>query len=199
MTTALLVIDVQQSFTVRPSWTAVSRPDIADRVARLVTHARAEQQEVVWVLHAEPGSGGPFDPDQGHVRLMDGLAPAAGEPVLTKTSRNAFTTTGLAQLLTQRGVDRLVITGIQTEQCCETTARVAADLGYDVDFVTEATATFPIAHRDAPAERDLDAVLADPTTLGAAAIEERTEYALAGRFARILTMEQVLSPTAVAH
>ena len=37
-----------------------------------------------------------------------------------------------------------MITGISTEQCCETTTRVAADLGYDVDFVTEATPTFPI-------------------------------------------------------
>nr|WP_284466973.1 isochorismatase family protein [Actinomadura madurae] len=70
---------------------------------------------------------------------------------MTKTSRNAFTTTNLQQLLTSRGIGEVTVCGIQTEQCCETTARLAADLGYRVTFVTDATATFPIAHRDAPA------------------------------------------------
>ncbi len=46
--------------------------------------------------------------------------------------------------------------GIRTEQCCETTARVAFDLGYQVTFVTEATATSPIAHRDAPAGQTVE-------------------------------------------
>src|SRR5207253_10364620 len=105
---------------------------------------------VVWVLHAEPGAGGPFDPSSGHVRLMDGLVPRDGEPLLTKTSKNAFTTTDLQRLLTVRGVREVVVCGIQTEQCCETTARLASDLGLDVTFVTEATATFPIPTRVAP-------------------------------------------------
>ncbi|TDC58842.1 isochorismatase family protein, partial [Actinomadura sp. GC306] len=147
MNRALLVIDVQESFRRRPNWRAVSAPDIAARAARLAAAARAAGDTVVWVLHSEPGTGTVFDPALGHVRLMDGLEPAAGEPVLTKTSRNAFTTTNLQQLLTERGVGEVVVCGIQTEQCCETTARLAADLGYRVVFVTDATATFPIPHR----------------------------------------------------
>ena len=114
-----------------------------------------------------------------------------GRPVFTKTSHNAFTTTGLQQLLTQRGITELVICGIRTEQCCETTARVASDLGYQVTFVTEATATNPIAHRDAPREQTVAELLADPRTLPAGAVIERTEYALAGRFATIATIEEV--------
>jgi nicotinamidase-related amidase len=116
---------------------------------------------------------------------MDGLEPIAGEPTITKTSRNAFTTTNLQQLLTERGIRDLVLCGIQTEQCCETTARLAADLGYDVEFVTDATATFPIPHRDAPAGRTVEEVLADPRTLSTEDVVARTEYALAGRFATI--------------
>jgi hypothetical protein len=71
---------------------------------------------------------------------------------------------------------------------CETTARFASDLGYQVTFVTEATATSPIAHRDAPQGRTVAQLLADPRTLPASAIIERTEYALAGRFATIATI-----------
>jgi nicotinamidase-related amidase len=186
MTKALVVIDVQESFRARPLWQAVSNPDIVADVQRLVDAARAAGDFVVWVLHTEPG-GGVFDPSSEYVRLMDGLSPVAGEPTIVKTSRNAFTTTNLAQLLTERGIRELVLCGIQTEQCCETTARVAADFGYDVTFVTDATATFPIPHRDAPPGRTVAELLADPRTLSTDDIIARTEYALAGRFATIRT------------
>ncbi|WP_431679799.1 cysteine hydrolase family protein [Kitasatospora sp. KL5] len=191
MKTALVVIDVQESFRRRPNWAAVSDPGIADKVDRLVTAAREKGDLVVWVLHAEPGSGGDFDPALGFVRPIEGLKPAEGEPVLTKTSHNAFTTTNLQQLLTQQGVGKVVISGIRTEQCCETTARVASDLGYQVVFVTDATATHPIEHRDAPAGRDLAEILADPRTLSTDEVIARTEYALAGRFARIATVAEL--------
>jgi nicotinamidase-related amidase len=191
MTDALVVIDVQESFRRRPTWQVVSNPDIAADVQRLVDAARAAGDLVVWVLHGEPGTGGVFDPAQGHVRLMDGLVPLDGEPILTKTSRNAFTTTNLAQLLTERGIRHLIVCGIQTEQCCETTARVANDLGYEVTFVTDATATFPIPHRDAPAGRSVADLVADPRTLTADDVIARTEYALAGRFATIRSVAEL--------
>jgi nicotinamidase-related amidase len=93
--TALIVIDVQESFRVRPDWQAINRPDIAERVDRLVRAARHQGDLVVWVLHSEPGSGDEFDPAQGHVRLMEGLEPMSGEPELAKSSHNGFTTTSL--------------------------------------------------------------------------------------------------------
>jgi nicotinamidase-related amidase len=195
MTSALLVIDVQESFRHRPDWAAVNHPDIADRVGRLVRAARASGDLVVWVLHTEPGTGTVFDPADGLVRLLDGLDPADSEAVLTKTSHNAFTTTNLQQLLTERGIRELVVSGIRTEQCCETTARVASDLGYDVTFVTEATATMPLRHPDTPADLPYDEVLADPRTLPAEVVAARTEYVLAGRFATIRTLDELAPET----
>jgi nicotinamidase-related amidase len=197
MTRALLVIDVQESFRQGPLWPAISNPGIAGDVARLVDGARANGDLVVWVLHSEPGSGTTFDPASGHVRYIDPLKPQAGEPQLTKTSHNAFTTTNLQQLLTQQGITEVIVCGIRTEQCCETTARVASDLGYQVTFVTEATATSPIAHRDAPAGQRVEQLLADPRTLPASAVIERTEYALAGRFATIATIAEVAGQATV--
>jgi nicotinamidase-related amidase len=190
-TTALIVIDVQESFRQQPQWAAISNPGIAGQVNRLAAAARAHDNLVVWVLHTEPGTGTFFDPASGYVQLMDGLVPGAGEPVITKTSHNAFTTTNLQQLLTTRGIRDLTICGIRTEQCCETTARVASDLGFDVTFVTDATATSPIEHRDAPAGRPVAEILADPLTLSTDDIITRTEYALAGRFATIHTVAEL--------
>jgi nicotinamidase-related amidase len=189
--TALIVIDVQESFRVRPNWSVVNHSDIADRVQRLVQASRAKGDLVVWVLHSEPGTGGAFDPAQGHVRLIEGLEPIEGEPILIKTAHNAFTTTNLQQLLTQRGIDEVVISGIRTEQCCETTARIASDLGYDVVFVTEATATTPLPHWTTPADATLEEILADSRTLSTEVVVERTEYVLAGRFATIRTLDEV--------
>lgn len=144
MSRALIVIDVQESFLTLPDWADMHNPDIATPVGRLVDAARSAGDLVVWVLHAEPGSGNAFDPDQGHVRVMSELKPDGDEPVVVKTSVNAFTTTNLQQQLVQRGVREVVICGIRTEQCCETTARVASDLGFDVVFVTDATTTSAI-------------------------------------------------------
>ncbi|MGI5488040.1 cysteine hydrolase family protein [Microtetraspora malaysiensis] len=174
MNRALIVIDVQESFRARPLWEQIANPKIADPVNRLVRLARANGDLVVWVLHTEPGSGDVFDPALGHVRLLDELdQPQPGEPVLRKTSHNAFTTTNLQQLLTEAGVRELLVCGIRTEQCVETTTRVGSDLGYRMVFVTDATTTNPIGE------------------LGADAIIERTEAVLRDRFARIATVAEL--------
>jgi len=192
MNRALIVIDVQESFRAEPLWETISDPKIADKVNRLVRHARRAGDLVVWVLHSEPGSGGAFDPALGHVRLLAELERREdGEPLIQKTSHNSFTTTNLQQLLTEHGVRELAVCGIRTEQCVETTARVASDLGYQVTFVVDATATNPIPHRDAPADQSVAELLADPRTLPADEVVRRTEYALAGRFATIATVDEV--------
>ncbi|XVU23634.1 cysteine hydrolase family protein [Actinoplanes sp. CA-054009] len=192
MTNALLVIDVQESFRQRPLWATLNNPDLIGNVRRLVEAARAAGEKVVWVLHAEPGSGGLFDPENGHVRVMAELEPAKDEAVVTKTSHNAFTTTNLQQLLTAAGVTSVTVTGLRTEQCVETTARVASDFGYEVTYLTDATGTFPIPHWSAPADQSVGELLADPRTLAAADVVARTEYALAGRFATVRTVADYL-------
>jgi nicotinamidase-related amidase len=169
---ALLVIDAQKSFSARPSWERRSNLAFEQNVAELIRAYRAAGLPVFFFLHAD---GDPyFEPDSPYVALMDFIEPRGDEPVIVKPTRNCFTSTDLAMRLVHKGVRRLAISGIQMEQCCETTTRVAADLGYAVDFVIDATLTFPIANTDEPGKE-----------LGVDAIRERTEYALRGRFATI--------------
>lgn len=175
---ALLVIDVQDSFKATPRWQQRSNPRFEENVERLVRSYRAAGLPVIFVLHTDPDPE--FLTTSPYFKLMDFLRPEEGEPVIVKTTRNAFTSTNLQELLRDRGIERLVVTGIQTEQCCETTTRVAADLGYDVDFVTEATLTFPIA----------DAATGE--VLPTDEIVRRTEFVLRGRFARIATVDRVI-------
>jgi nicotinamidase-related amidase len=175
---ALLVIDVQDSFKARPSWERRNNLEFEKNVAALIEAYRAAQLPVIFFLHTDSDEG--FATDSPFFKLMDFVKPRPDEPVLIKNTRNCFTSTSLQPYLLEKGVRRVTITGIQMEQCCETTTRVAADLGYAVDFVTEATMTFPIPNWDNPTEE-----------LGVDAIRERTEYALRRRFARIVTVEQL--------
>src|SRR5450759_1272278 len=103
MTRALIIIDVQESFRQQPAWAAISNPGICAQVSLLAEAARARRDLVVWVLHAEPGSGTVFDPARGHVRLIDPLVPREGEKVITKTSHNAFSP-NLQRLLEALGI-----------------------------------------------------------------------------------------------
>lgn len=175
---ALIVIDVQESFRLRPFWDEAQLPRYRERQLALIAGCRARGVPVVHIFHQ--GGDGPFSAASGLVRPLDWL-PQDADASFTKQVHNAFTDTGLGDWLAARGVTRLIISGIRTEQCCETTARVASDLGYAVDFVTEATLTFAMRHEGSgrvytPQE-----------------IAERTELVLAGRFATVCTVEQALS------
>lgn len=175
---ALLVIDAQDSFKLGDRWERRNNKEFEKNVTRLVELYRQHNLPVIYFLHTDEDPG--FERSSPHYRLMDFLSPLRSEPILHKDTRNVFTSTGLPALLLEKGVRRVVITGIQMEQCCETSARVAADLGYAVDFVTEATMTFPIPNHDKPGEE-----------LGVEAIRERTEYALRRRFATIATVKSI--------
>ena len=186
--TALLVIDAQESFRQRADdWAATANPAVLDNIAHLVEHARTVGDPVVWITHSEPGTGGVFDPALGFVRVISELGPRDEEAVVTKTTINAFTSTDLQERLEGTGIRRVVICGIRTEQCCETTARVAADLGFDVEFVTDATTTSAIPSRGA-----LAAVSGDD-------IMRRTESILSARgFATITDTKTRIGASAVA-
>ncbi|GGX89395.1 hydrolase [Litchfieldella qijiaojingensis] len=173
--TALLVIDVQESFKHRDYWDESEFADYAERQNRLIRQARQRGWPVVFILHNE--AEGVFSPMSGYVRVMNFVERAADDPVFNKHVHNALTDSSLQDWLEKQGITRLVISGIRTEQCCETTTRVASDLGYDVDFVLDATLTFPMQH---PLTGEIV-----PTS----SIRSHTALVLNGRFARIRFVE----------
>lgn len=175
--TALLLIDVQRSFEARPYWDEAALPPFRDRLLALIEGCKARGLPIARIQHVDPE--GPFSLASGLVRPMAWL-PEAHDVAFEKNVHNAFTGTGLDYWLRTRGVRRVIVSGIRTEQCCETTARVASDLGYAVDFVTEATLTFPMTH-------------ANGRSYSPAELKERTELVLEERFASIKTVAQCLA------
>lgn len=82
-------------------------------------------------------------------RIRDEIAPLPGELVVNKTTWGAFTSSNIDQLLRDRGIRNLVVTGVSSNACVETTARQAGDLGYACVMVDHAMADYDQAAHDA--------------------------------------------------
>lgn len=144
MSTALIVIDTQESFYQAPYWQTTHLDTFISNLKHVVAYFKSHHLPIVKVLHVEDGDQkSPFHLSSGLVKPMKFL-PTEYDKVVYKTVHNAFTDTGLLRWLKRHNINKLVITGIRTEQCCETTTRVASDLGFEVDFVLDATLTFPM-------------------------------------------------------
>jgi len=181
MHTALLLVDVQQSFRARSYWSDAEVPRFLARTNALVLGARAADIPIVRVLHEEPPDekGNPFSRSSGLVRPLDGLASFAPALEIRKSRHSALVGTDLSTWLRRGDIRRVIVAGIRTEQCCETTTRHASDEGFEVDFVTEATLTFDMRHLDG-------------TPLPARTVMARTEAVLQDRFATVCSVEQAL-------
>lgn len=186
MKQALIVVDVQESFRRRPYFREEDLPAFLRNVQSLIDRCQSRGIPVVQVFHEEPGddADNPFTAASGCVRTMRELTlrPDATFRKSVHSAMFARSTEGttLEEWLRKRGVGELLVTGIRTEQCCETTARHASDLGFSVRYVTDATLTFPMRTRGG-------------REVSAAEIQERTEMVLEGRFARVVTAADALS------
>ena len=175
-TTALLVIDAQESFRQRSYWDQEAAQTFFIRLQALMDGAKAQGIPIVQILHVS--ESGDFSLAAGHVRPLQELRLTA-DAVFQKRRHSALVGSGLDVWLVEHGIHRLIVSGICTEQCCETTTRHASDIGYEVDFVTEATLTFKMTGRDGRVWTPEE-------------IKEATELVLEGRFAHIATVEEAL-------
>ena len=182
MKSCLIVIDAQESFRHRPYFTARDLPAYVDAQNTLIAGCAAAGVPIVRIFHVD----GPtvatnsFAVESGHVRPLSELTPFDAAITFHKRRHSALVGTGLDVWLTQHGIGRLIVSGIRTEQCCETTTRHASDLGWAIDFVTDATLTF-------------DMTEVDGTPLAAKDIKARTAAVLNGRFATVSSVEEALA------
>jgi nicotinamidase-related amidase len=184
MSTALLVIDAQQSFLHRPYWREDDVPAFVTNLQRLIDRCVAARDPVVQVFHEDPTAGAddPFSPQSGLVVTLPQLRidPRAVFRKSVHSAMFARTSDGrtLERWMRDEAIDHVIVTGIRTEQCCETTARHASDLGFRVTYALDATLTFPMLAKSG-------------RTYSAAELKERTELVLAGRFAQVMSAEAV--------
>ena len=145
MTRALLVIDMQRAFDDLDYWGATTNPDCERNVGALVEAWTAADEPIVVVRHDSTSPHSPLHPDNSGNELVDAVAAVAPALFVTKSVNSAFYGhPDLQAWLAERGIRELVLCGIQTNMCVETTARMAGNLGYDVTVALDATRTFDL-------------------------------------------------------
>lgn len=180
-TTALIIIDVQEGFS-DTTWGAPNNPAAEANIAKLLDGWRAAGQPVVLVRHNSRTPGSPLapgSPGNSFAAVLHGVEPAL---VFGKSVNSAFHgEIDLHAWLTGRRIGEIVLAGIQTNMCVETTARVGGNLGHNVTVALDATRTFDLAGPDG-------------TTLTADELTRATATNLhGGGFAKIATTRDLLA------
>jgi len=175
---ALVVVDVQEGFN-DPSWGQRNNPACEANIAALLAAWRRTGEPIVFVRHDSQSAGSPLLTGQPGNDLQPLLT---GDPdlLVTKSVNSAFHgSPDLHAWLVAQGLSRIVVCGITTNHCCETTARVGGNLGLDVTFVIDATYTFD---RTGP----------DGVTIDADTLSRVTATNLHDEFADVVSTDDVL-------
>ena len=138
----LIVIDVQRAFD-DPVWGERNNPDAEARIAEAIAGWRERGAPIIHVRHrsADPEES-MFVPDTPAFEFKPEAQPLDGEPVITKDVNSAFIGTDLEDRLRDAEVETVAIVGLTTDHCCSTTARMAANLGFQTWVLGDAMATF---------------------------------------------------------
>jgi nicotinamidase-related amidase len=175
----LVVIDVQQGFK-DPRWGANGNPAALDNIGLLVEHWRGKNLPIVLVKHNSRHPDSPlFAGNSGND--LEPFLDGPRDVLIQKSVNSAFYgTPDLHLWLSKRNFRSLVICGITTNRCCETTARMAGNLGYNTTFVIDATDAFDLAHTDGSLTKAAD-------------VMRMTAANLDGEFAKVQTTQEVIA------
>jgi nicotinamidase-related amidase len=135
---ALLVIDVQQGLC-EGEYKAFQIEQVIARINALADRARGENAPVIFIQHES--KVGLLRHGSDAWQLAAGLVVKPQDVVLPKTTPDSFLRTDLARFLAERGVESLVVCGLQSEFCVDTTTRRALALGYPVVLVVDGHST----------------------------------------------------------
>lgn len=177
----LILVDLQLALD-DPSWGVRNNREAEDRALQLLERWRDTDRPIVHVRHVSRSPMSTFRPNQPGIEFKPATAPFEGELVITKHRPGAMTGTPLEQALRQHQIRQLVLVGAITENSIESTARAAADLGFDVTIASDATFTF--------GRRDFEGVERTADDIHAMSLAN-----LDGEYARIWTTDRILGAT----
>jgi nicotinamidase-related amidase len=176
---ALVVVDVQKAFDDAEYWGPRDNPACESNIAELIAFWELTGRPMVFVQHDSTTTGSPLHPSSPGHDFKDFMVSSPDLLVRKSVNSSFHGTPDLERWLKGRGISTIVVCGITTNHCCETTARVGGNLGFDVVFVLDATHTF-----DRP---DLDGV-----TVPAAELARMTATNVHGEFASVVRTRDFL-------
>ncbi|MEO5759862.1 MAG: cysteine hydrolase family protein [Mesorhizobium sp.] len=181
---ALILVDVQIAFVeFERAGLRRNNPDAVENIARLLEAFRRGGNAIFHIRHASVEKDSALRPERSGYQPISQAREQAGEPVIVKHVNSAFIGTDLEKRLRDAGHQTLVIAGITTNHCVETTTRMAGNMGFEAQLVQDACYTF-------------DRVGFDGRSESAEAIHQMTLSNLNGEFASIVTTDAVVAAVA---
>ncbi|WP_417449116.1 isochorismatase family protein [Kordiimonas sp.] len=149
-------------------------------MARLLAYWRTQAWPLVHIRHDSVSAASPYAPGKASHAFKSEVMPEANEVIIGKKTNNAFVGTRLEGHLRARGIEDVIICGVLTQHSVDSTARMAASLGFDVTVVSDATAATEV-------------VDARGVTWAAEDVHELTFAHLAADYAVIATTHEVMA------
>ncbi|MDP4084364.1 MAG: cysteine hydrolase family protein [Bacillota bacterium] len=149
MGVALLLVDIQNDYFPKGKMELSNTMEAAMNASKLLNWFRKRNQTLVHIQHIAPKEGATFFlPDTLGAQIHQTVSPQEGETVLTKHAPNSFLNTDLYEILTSKDVKKLVICGMMTHMCIDSTVRAAKDLGFECTLIEDACATRSLKYFD---------------------------------------------------
>ncbi|MDW0111174.1 cysteine hydrolase family protein [Sporosarcina aquimarina] len=157
MSTALIIVDIQNDYFPNGSMELVSPGKAAANAAKVLEWFRKNNKENIFhVQHiaADPAMGF-FLPNTNGVEIHETVQPLENESIITKHFPNSFLQTELESKLKEKGITKVVVVGMMTHMCIDATVRAAVDLGYETLLIEDACATRDLSYdgKDVTAEQ----------------------------------------------
>lgn len=145
---AFLIIDMQEGAVKMTNPSFYEIDTVVRRLKKVLKAVRAKKIPVIYAQHFNPSGY----PEYGSTdwQIIDELAPLKGDLIIHKSSPDVFLDTGLDEHLKEMNINSLIVAGIQTADCIDTTCRVAFRLGYKVTLIKDGHTTFDSQHLKAP-------------------------------------------------
>ncbi len=142
MKTGLVIVDIQNDYFPGGKMELGGSIDASTNARLLLLAFREKGLPVFHVQHIASRPGATFFlPNTPGAEIHENVAPVAGETILQKNFPNSFRGTDLLERLKQNEITRLVIAGMMTHMCIDTTVRAASDLGFACELAHDACAT----------------------------------------------------------
>ncbi|MDD2319752.1 MAG: cysteine hydrolase family protein [Geobacteraceae bacterium] len=178
MTKALLLIDIQNDYFPGGAMELVGSVVAGAKAGELLQAFRQKVLPIIHIQHISTRPGAPFfQPDTAGVRIHESVFPATGEALFQKNYPNSFRETPLLKYLRDHRISELVIAGMMTHMCIDTTVRAAADLGFPCVLAHDACAT--------------RALTFGGTAIAAENVQLAFLAALNGLFAQVLSVQEI--------
>lgn len=178
MNTALLIIDIQNDYFPGGAMELEGSVEAGAEAGKLLDAFRGKGLPVIHVQHISTRPGASFFvPGTNGVEIHQSVSPRKGETIIQKNFPNSFRDTPLLQHLRDKDITRLVIAGMMTQMCIDTTVRAAADLGFECFLAHDACATRALSFGG--------------VSVSAESVQAAFLAALNGLFARVKSVEEL--------